>query len=218
MNKIYVLVEGHGEVQAMQNLLTRLANHLLIHNIIWDYPKRWINLHVWEAPRGGIKRAVNLYRNDANVGGLLIIRDEDDKCPKELAPFIASKILKEELPFPVAYVLLNPEYEVLFLPSLEKMPTVFNDGRSGLKENTKWPYKSWEAKRGIKEWLSNNFKGNKSYKPTLDQLPMTRSIDFEILDKSGLACYDTLKRAIVYLSKNMEIPKKVYPKVINGCS
>ncbi len=208
--KYVAIVEGHGEVEAVQNLLVRLSGDLALP-MIWDKPKRYKNLHQWSNPNhGGIERILEFYRNDP-IDGMLILRDEDDECPKELAPSIADNIRDKKLPFPVAYVLLNPEYEVLFLPNLHHMPGEI-DGRACISSDAIWPHDTdWEAKRGIKEWLSKHYPKGKTYKPTMDQLFLTQKIDFETTRKSGLSCFGSLERGLIFLSKNKNTTGKVYP-------
>ena len=44
--KGYLLVEGHGEVEAAQNLIIRLSQDLSLYNIPWTKPRRWPLLHI----------------------------------------------------------------------------------------------------------------------------------------------------------------------------
>ena len=103
------------------------------------------------------------------------------------------------LPFPSAVVLLHPEYEVVFLPCLDLMAGEQLGGRSGLDPGTVWDGETWEARRGVKEWLSRHFPRNRRYKPTLDQLPMTRMLDFDRLRRAEVPCFGTLERAVTFL-------------------
>ncbi len=198
MGKGYILVEGHGELGAVDNLISRLSADL-------GYPRpwapaiRWKNLH----QEAGLKKGAGFVRSKHDVEALLILRDEDDACPAERAPVLARQLVDLRLPFPAALVLLHPEYEVLFLPCLDKMAgKPLGSGaaaRPGLRPDTRWEGK-WEARRGIKEWLTAHFPQNRSYKPTLDQLPLTRFLDFPTLRSSDLACFGTLERALRFLS------------------
>jgi len=180
---------------------------------------RWKNLHQWETRRGlnqqspgGIRKGVEYIRNaKPDAGALLILRDEDDACPRDLAPEIADELRQLNAPFPVAYVLLHPEYEVLFLPCLDKMTGPFPDGRRGLLPDTQWDGPSWESRRGIKERLSKRFPSGRTYKPTLDQLPMTQKLSFPTLREADVPCFGSLERAIRFLSDNFEQPGAVYP-------
>ena len=135
----------------------------------------------------------------AVAGLLLILRDEDDACPRDLAPVMAQQLRQLNLPFPVAYVLLHPEYEVLFLPCLAQMGFPAWDGDS------------WEARRGVKEWLSGKLPRGRSYKPTVDQLPMTQQIDLPLLREANVPCFGTLERAIGFLVAQVGQGGVVYP-------
>lgn len=117
------------------------------------------------------------------------------------------------LPFPAAVVLLHPEYEVLFLPSLHRMAGQrLGSGaaaRPGLNPGTRWEG-PWESRRGIKEWLTAHFPANRTYKPTLDQLLLTRMIEFSDLRQAELPCFGTLERALAFLPHG--VPGSVYPR------
>ncbi len=197
--KGYLLVEGRGEVEAAQNLVTRLSREMGFY-LPWGVPRRWPNIHQFEAQsKGGMRTGAELIRSKGDAGALLILRDEDDGCPKELAPQTADQLRDLRLPFPTAYVLLHPEYEVLFLPCL------------GLMELPPWDGASWETRRGIKEWLSNKLPKGRSYKPTVDQLPMTQCIDFQMLREGRVPCFGSLERALLFLSDHLGYPGHVYP-------
>ena len=197
--KGYILVEGHGEIEAVHNLVVRLS-HALGLFLPWATPRRWLNLHQWEATRrGGVLAGAEFIRSKPGAVALLILRDEDDGCPKDLAPEFANQLRALRLPFPVAYVLLHPEYEVLFLPCLERM---------GFPP---WDRSSWEARRGIKEWLSGQLPRGRSYKPTVDQLSMTMQLDFELLRAANVPCFGTLERALIFFRDNLGASGNVYP-------
>jgi hypothetical protein len=199
MKKGYLLVEGRGEVEAAQNLITRLSLDIGLY-MPWNKPLRWPNLHQWQSQRsGGVMAGAEFIRSKADAGALLILRDEDDQCPKELAPHVAEQLRTLNLPFPTAYVLLHPEYEVLFLPCLEQM------GFSS------WDRNPWEARRGIKEWLSGQLPRGRSYKPTVQQLSMTQQIDFSLLRSADVPCFGSLERGLVFLSDHLAQPGRVYP-------
>ena len=212
MTKLYALVEGHGEVASVQNLLVRISQSQKCFQP-WGDPLRWQNLHQWEpqSGRGGVLKGVNFIRSKQDVGGLLILRDEDDMCPRDLAPEMATRLRDLGLPFPVAYVLLHPEYEVLFLPCLEEMTGTFPDGRPGLVTGVTWDGDSWEARRGIKEWLSKHFPRGRGYKPTMDQAIMTSKIDLDVLRRSDVPCFGSLERGVHLLCEHMGSAGVVYP-------
>jgi hypothetical protein len=208
LKKGYLLVEGHGETEAAHNLVSRVCQERELP-IVWAPPLRWINLH----QERGLRKAVEFIRCKRDAEAMLILRDEDDACPKEIAPKIARVVESLAPPCPVAIVLLHPEYEVLFLPCLSKMAGKRLGDRPGLGEDTQWDGASWEERRGIKEWLSKRMPKGRSYKPTLDQLPMTRMLDFGLLRAASVPCFGTLERAVTFLAR---IPEStvVYPPAI----
>ncbi len=52
--------------------------------------------------------------------------------------------------------------------------------------------------------------GKAYYKPTLDQLPLTRMIDFQTLRSANIPCFETLERALIFLARNLDTGG-VYP-------
>lgn len=200
MAKGYILVEGHGEVEAAGNLVSRLW-YEAGGTQPWAPPIRWKNLHL----KRGIESGVERIRAQEDAGALLILRDEDDACPKERGPEAASWIAALAPPFPVAVVLLHREYGVLFLPciaTMAGMPLVGPDGqrRPGLLPGTRYEG-GWEAKRGVKEWLTQHFPPGRAYKPPVDQLALTRLIDIPTVRAAGVPCFGTLERALAFLAQ-----------------
>lgn len=200
MGKGYILVEGHGEVGAVDNLVSRLSIETGFPHP-WAPAIRWKNLHQQQ----GFEKGANFIRTKRDVEALLILRDEDDACPKERGPAMAAWLKGLELPFPSALVLLHPEYEVLFLPCLDRIAgKPLGKGaaaRPGLRPGSRWEG-SWESRRGIKEWLTAHFPPNRSYKPTVDQLDLTRLLDFALLREADLPCFGTLERALTFLARS----------------
>ncbi len=169
-----------------------------------------MNLH----QRRGIEKGVGTIRAKGDAGALLILRDEDDACPRERGPEMSSWARDLAPPFAVAVVLLHREYEVLFLPCLDRMagqPIKGTDGqeRPGLLPDTRYDG-DWEKKRDVKGWLSAHFPEGRSYKPTLDQLPLTRLIDIPALRAANVPCFGTLERALAFLATSFGA-EGVYP-------
>lgn len=213
----YIVVEGEGEEEAVGNLINRLWNDLGLSYIPWAHPIRGQTLHTSKE----IKKKIGQVRARGDASCLLIIRDADVKtnqhqdCPKVVAPSIASLIVAEQLPFPTAIVLLYREYETLFLPCLSLMagrPLKDTKGtvRPGLNPGTSCD-KPYESIRGVKEWLSDRMPSGRAYKPKLDQLALTRLLDFTVLRQSGLPCFGTLERALQFLASPPPGPGQVYP-------
>lgn len=51
--------------------------------------------------------------------------------------------------------------------------------------------------------MSSCYEGSGQYKPTLDQLPLTRLLDFDLLRERQIPCFGTLERALVFLAQNI---------------
>lgn len=133
MPKGYLLVEGHGELEAAGNLISRLTADLALP-LVWHPPLRWKNLHL----QAGLVKGAEYIRRKPDASALLVLRDEDDACPKERGPILASWLAALALPFPSAVVLLRPEIEVLFLPCLARMAGTPLGERPGLAPGTAW--------------------------------------------------------------------------------
>ena len=193
-------MEGQGDVLAVGNLLARLSADCNA-TLTWSTPVRWPNLH----RERGLRKGAEFVRAKPDVRALLILRDEDDACPKHRGPEMAAWLRDLGLPFPSAVVLLHPEYEVVFLPCIDLMAGKLLDGRPGLDARTVWDGASWEVRRGVKEWLSRHFPRNRRYKPTLDQLPMTRMLDFDRVRHGEVPCFGTLERAVTFLNRSRDV-------------
>ncbi len=214
MGRGYLVVEGHGDGQAALNLVVRLWDDLKLPTLHWADPIRGKNLH----QERGVHKACQLVRSKADVAGLLLLRDEDDGCPKDTAPQAATWVGGLRMPFPVAVVLAHREYEAFFLPCIplmagRKLSGPGNLERPGLVAGSVF-HDNPEGIRGVKEWLSRNMPPGRSYKPTLDQLPMTRMIDFKALRNSDppLHCFGSLERALRFLGEQIRTKKhETYP-------
>ena len=201
MGRAYIVVEGHGDGQAALNLATRLARDLRLSELHWRDPIRGINLH----QERGIQKAAEIVRCKGDAAALLLLRDEDDGCPKKLAPLAAGWLRNLSLPFPSAIVLAHREFESFFLPCLPRMAgqkLISPEGveRSGLLPSSAF-HGNPESVRGVKEWLSKQMPHGRAYKPTVDQLALTRLVDFQMLRSSDppLPCFGSMERALRFL-------------------
>lgn len=196
MRRGYVLVEGHGETRAIENLVNRLWRDLSLPATNWRVAHRCNSLY----RKADLQKRCEAIRLMREVDALLVTRDEDDACPRETAPAQAEWIRELQLPFPAALLLFHREYEALFLPCIEQMAgRELSPGRPGLLATARWEG-DYESLRGVKGWLTRNMPPGVAYKPALDQLAMTRMVDFEVLRGSGLPCFGTLERALQFLA------------------
>jgi len=54
----------------------------------------------------------------------------------------------------------------------------------------------------VKEWLTEQLPRGRTYKPAVDQLPLTRMIDIPTLREANVPCFGTLERALAFLAEN----------------
>lgn len=214
MGRGYLVVEGHGDRQAAKNLIVRLWEDLDISVLHWAEPIRGQNLH----QERGIQKAADLVHSKGDAAALFVLRDEDDGCPKDLAPAAGEWLRRRNLSFPAAVVLAHREFEAFFLPGISKIAgqrlvDSTGTGREGLLASTTFAGDPQRI-RGVKEWLSTHMPPGRSYKPTVDQLPMTRMIDFNLLRSADppLPCFGSLERALRFLSDQIvSRTANVYP-------
>lgn len=198
----YVLVEGRGEKASVLNLVNRLWADCGLAFVSWREPIRFPNLHL----ERGIEKGCELIRARGDAEALLLLRDDEDNCPREVAPARAQFIRTLGLPFPVAYVIMYREYETLFLaslPSLAGKEIVDDRGvrRPGIHASALFVGNP-EGPRDAKGWLTQHMPKGRSYKPTVDQLPLTRHLDFGLLRSAALPCFGSLERGLHHLAAN----------------
>ena len=205
MARAYLVVEGHGDGQAALNLVTRLTADLGVADVHWAEPIRGRNLH----QDRGVQKAGELVRRKGDAAGLLLLRDEDDGCPKQLAPLAATWLRELSLPFPSAVVLAHREFEAFFLPCLARMAGQKFVDPAGIERPGLLPGATFkgdpQSVRGVKEWLSKHMPPGRAYKPTLDQLALARCVDFQLLRDCDppLPCFGSLERAVLFLHEQI---------------
>ncbi|MBN2493621.1 MAG: DUF4276 family protein [Deltaproteobacteria bacterium] len=188
----FLVVEGHGDVEAVHNLISRIWKDLALPHLPWARPLRWRGLHECER----LSRAAEVIRRKPDASAMLVIRDEDDRCPKEIVHVEADALRRLNLPFPAATVLMHREFEVLFLPCVRLMAGRSIVDASGVKRPGLVAGSVFDGDpenvRGVKEWLSERFPPNRSYRPSTDQLPLTRMVDLAELRRAG-ACRASIR-------------------------
>ncbi len=205
------MVEGQGDERAAPALLHRLGQDLGHADFVWDPVVRGNGI----AFEGGLRKHVEIFRPDSRLQGLLVLRDEDDGCPKNLAPRDARVLSSMALPFPSAIVLAVREFESLFLASIpslagRRLPAGAHD-RPGLSVTARAP-EDPETVRDAKGWLTRRWSEGRAYKPSTDQLPLARFVDFRLVRSSGLRWFGSLERALRFLAGDAG-PGDVYPRL-----
>jgi len=212
--RTYVLVEGHGETEAVLNLLTRLSAECAAGLLPFAPPIRVPGI----ASEENLMRFVELVRGRPDAHALIALRDDEDGCPKHDAPRLSERLRGLGLPFPSAVVLAFREYETLFLPCVERMAgrALVGPGgsRAGLRQDASWIGGDFESKRGVKEWLTSQMPPGRAYKPSVDQLPLTRMVDFDTVREKGLPWFGSLERALRFLEAHAGEASVAYPACV----
>ncbi len=173
-NKIYAIVEGHGEANrpspaeqpAVVVLINRLLRKLQCQTLFVPEkipPFRLTYSQFFHDDK--FENAIRYHIKYVDCAALLILLDMDDDCPKDRAFHLTQRIRSIGLlPFSVAVVCAKREYEAWFLASLESIhPGQFYNGDP-------------EIPRDAKGWLRKQF----GYRQIFDQSMYTRKLDIEL--------------------------------------
>ena len=190
--RIASIVEGHGEVVALPELLRRIAKET----------GRQIALEILKPIRrprssillksGELERAVQLAALQARPrGGIFVILDSDDDCPAKLAPELLARAERAAMNLPIAVVLAKREFEAWFLAAAESLR-----GKRGLPLDLVGPEHPEEV-RGAKEWLRGR-RQPKTYSPTIDQPALVQafSLNQARSARSFDKCYREFERIL----------------------
>lgn len=187
--RIATIVEGHGEVDAVPLLIRRIAetsqgaSACELARPIRVGRQRLL-------AEGELERTVELAARQAGEdGGILILLDADDDCPRSLAEIVRSRATIVRSDRTIRVVLAKREFESWFLAAAESLA-----GQRGLAQELRPPRDS-EAVRGAKEWLSDRMPPGRAYRPTLDQASLTARFDLA-LARARAPSFDKLCRDV----------------------
>ena len=169
------IVEGKGEVEAVPILLRRIAEQVS--------PNCYVNaLRPIRVPRNKILKDDRLERTvelaarklgREERGGILILLDADDDCPRELAADMLGRAQAVRPDRVIRVVLAKREYEAWFLAAAHSIAGQRRIGASIV------PPTEPESIRGAKEWLGSQMPRDRRYSPTSDQAALTKVFDME---------------------------------------
>lgn len=166
-NKIYAIVEGHGEQKAVSSLMGKILDDLQVWQLRPTSEKRIFRLDYSQFFRPPhLENALRLHKKYPDCAAVLILLDMDDGCAVEKAFALRERIAQmEPLGFSVGVVCAVREYEAWFLASLESIHP----------DSAPYPGDP-EARRDAKGWLRKEF----GYKPTTDQRPYTQNLSLDL--------------------------------------
>ena len=158
---IQPIVEGHGEVTALPELLRRLCSEASAWEVQIRIPIRRKRSELVNQPK--LEKTVAAARYQPNCDAILILFDSDKDCPAELGPKVyewASAVCGD---FPCEVVMPHKEYEAWFLAGIKPLR-----GRRGIRNDAN-PHPNPEAPRGAKAQLQAQMESGESYLETTDQ-------------------------------------------------
>jgi hypothetical protein len=197
--RIVPIVEGHGEVHSVRDLIDRVAREF------WN-PNEWVNvLTPFRLDKGKFSSSDHFEKAikaasiklGANGGAIFVLLDSDNQCPATIGPQLLARANKVcgHLRIPVSVVLAHQEYEAWFLAAAASLA-----GIGSLPENLE-PHPNPEIKTGAKEWL--NARMTDKYSPTRHQPAFTKVFDLK-LARANADSFDKCCRDIERLCKELE--------------
>ncbi|MBZ4395239.1 MULTISPECIES: DUF4276 family protein [Myxococcus] len=184
--KLGLIVEGHGEVQALPLLIRRILQHLAPSVQAQILPP-------YRVSRGQLvkelelQRAIELMARRVGDGGrLLVLLDSDDDKPCVLGPRLLDWAQKQRADRSISVVVAHREYEAWFIAAAESL-----QGKRGLPASLQAPPEP-EKIRNCKGWLSERM--GEGYSETLDQPAFTSVFDLTMARRAD--SFDKLFRDV----------------------
>jgi hypothetical protein len=193
--KIAVIVEGHGECEAVPILIRRIAQ-----DIAPDFVPKVLSPFRVPASRlsraGELERAIILTANKLQGrGGIVIINDCDDGCPAQDGPVLLKRAVVVRKDMPISIILAKREFEAWFLAAAKSL-----QGRRGLPNDLE-PPENPESIRGAKEWLSDKMPSGRNYTETTDQPAFTALFDMNAARAAD--SFDKCYRAVRHMLETL---------------
>lgn len=187
------VVEGHGEVQALPVLLRRIAHEHGVYGLDVPKPNR-VSRSTLATP-SGIVRAVQqgAYRVGGR-GGVLVLFDADDDCPKELVEQLLGPARGARPDKNVSLVVARKEFEAWYLAAADSLA-----GKCGLPDDFKWTGDP-EDKRDAKGVISDALRVSTghSYREAVDQARFAAAFDMGAAREAS-ASFDKFWREVTTL-------------------
>lgn len=168
---VALVVEGHGDVQAVPLLLRRVA--LEIDPALPLETPKPVRLKKGMLKRPGeLERAVSLAAGQVLArGGVLVLFDADADCPAEVGPELLARCTAAHGHVPISVVLAKSEFEAWFIAAAPSIA-----GRRDLPDDLIAPNDP-ESVAGAKEWLASRMPFGRTYSPTIDQPALAATFD-----------------------------------------
>jgi hypothetical protein len=173
---LQVIVEGHGEVEAVGVLLRRLQAESGAYSLQFARPQRRSKPKLLQ--EGSLKQIVEAALTQEPCDGILILFDGEDECTEALerergplGPQIERWARQAARGTPCAVVVAYREYESWFLASIESLR-----GIAGIGNDAAYLFEP-ETHRDAKQALGRLMSPNSAYNPTDLQPTLTHHFD-----------------------------------------
>jgi len=199
MQKLLLVVEGHGEVTAAKTLGRRVLHANGIYGCHLEVQRRTGLVQLASQDWQNLDRFLEAaYKENAPILWML---DCDDGCALEWIVKIYDHLKAKPLRQPLAFVLWVREYEVLFLYDWSSV--VNKIGASEL-DRVDHP----ETIRGVKGFISRHLPDGEIYKEMMHQDMLTAVANMDNLRKNP--DFSHFERVLLWLKENCCQPK-LYP-------
>jgi hypothetical protein len=200
--KIYPIVEGHGEVEAVPVLLRRLLAEAQCHVIHVGRPIRRTQSQL--RSKEGIQAGVKLALLQPECAAVVILFDGEDDCPRELGTQVQAWACDVAAGKPCDVVVAYREYETWFLAALESLR-----GQYGIPPDAVAPANP-ESRRDAKDALEDFMPANRAYSETGDQPAMSAVFDMGLAHQRNRS-FRKLVKAIGDVLNRLQQPLPAWP-------
>lgn len=201
--KIYAVVEGQGEVDALPVLLRRLVHdHAHCYEVQVGEP---IRRKQYEFHREDtVRNAVRLAALQPDCGAVLVLFDGEDDCPALLEAQVRTWARTAAGGKPCEVVVAYREYETWFLAALDSLR-----GRCRIASDAVAPIDP-EAKRDAKGELESHMPRGASYSPTVHQSQLSAAFDLAVAHRRNRS-FRKLTKAVGELLIGLQQPLPAWP-------
>jgi hypothetical protein len=176
--RIFPIVEGHGENQAIRILLQRIWTELLggeYVEVLTPFRGKRLKLVKPDEFARVLDAAVQKLRpsKSKDQALILVLLDADEDLPCVLGPQLLSLARTARSDADVSCVIANVEYETWFVAAAKSLTEFLR-----LADESSIPSDPEGSRQG-KGWIQRNFRSLK-YSETIDQPAMTRTMDLTL--------------------------------------
>lgn len=200
--KLYPIVEGHGEVEAVPILLRRLLAEAGCHRLEIGRPLRRKRSQLQH--QSGIHEAIHLARLQPQCCAVVVLFDSDDDCPAELAERVRNWARQVAPDLPCEVVVAHREYETWFLAALESLR-----GKHGIAGDAVAPTAP-EARRDAKSALEAFMPADRAYSETGDQPGMTALFSLQLAHQRNRS-FRKMVKVVGELLGRLHLPRAPWP-------